>query len=92
MNAKEFGEKYPSREEKEEALKQMTDEEIDELIESQDNIYGKIFYSKFKSQRQTAFSGPTIGIIHPKGSTIKKNPDGRITIVPPRKNDEKEIK
>ena len=30
----------------------MTDEEIDELISTMDNIHGKIFYSKFKSQRE----------------------------------------
>ena len=90
MNAKEFGEKYPTRVEKEEALKRMTDDEIDELIKSQDNIYGKIFYSRFKSQRQTAFSGPTIGVIHPKGSTVKKNEDGTVTIVHPKKNNKQE--
>lgn len=52
MNVKEFQEKYPTRAEKEEALRQMTDEEIDELISTVDNIQGKIFYSKFKSQRE----------------------------------------
>ena len=50
MNAREFGDKYPTKAEKEEALKQMSDEEIDELIETQNNVYGKIFYSKFKSK------------------------------------------
>ena len=47
MNSREFGDKYLTREEKEEALKQMTDEEIEELIRTQENLYGKIFYAKY---------------------------------------------
>lgn len=50
MNAKEFGKLYPTKAEKEEALRQMSDDEIDELIKTQNNVYGKIFYSKFKSK------------------------------------------
>lgn len=45
---KEFSAKYPTRAEKEEALKKMSDEEIDALIADCPNIQGKIFYSKFK--------------------------------------------
>lgn len=45
---KEFQKKYPTKAEKEEALRNMTNEQIDELIEDNPNIYGKIFYSKFK--------------------------------------------
>lgn len=44
----EFQKKYPTREAKEEALKKMSDEEIDKLINASTNVYGKIFYSKFK--------------------------------------------
>ena len=31
----------------------------------------------------TGFAVPTIGVIHPKGSKVRKNSDGTITIVPP---------
>lgn len=41
MNSREFGDKYLTREEKEEALKQMTDEEIEELIRTQEIFYAK---------------------------------------------------
>lgn len=44
----EFQERYKTREEKEEALKEMSNEEIDKLIEAMQNIYGKIYLSKFK--------------------------------------------
>lgn len=43
----EFQEKYKTKEEKEEALKQMSDEEIQKLIDASTNPQGKIFYSKF---------------------------------------------
>ena len=45
---KEFQERYKTRKEKEEALKKMSNEEIDKLIEAMQNIYGKIYLSKFK--------------------------------------------
>ena len=48
----EFHEKYPTREEKEEALRHMSDEQIDELIDGMQNIYGKIFYSRFKKNKK----------------------------------------
>lgn len=32
----------------------------------------------------SGFSGPTIGTKHPKGTTIRKNADGTITLVPPK--------
>ena len=41
------------------------------------------------TKKKTAFSGPTIGTKYPKGSTIKRNADGTITIVPPKKNSKK---
>lgn len=37
------------------------------------------------NKRKSGFSGDPIGIVHAKGSTIKKNPDGTVTIVPPKK-------
>ena len=43
--------KYPTKEAKEEALKNMTDEEIDELIKASTNIYGKICYSSYKKKK-----------------------------------------
>ena len=48
----EFQKKYPSKQEKEEALARMPDEEIDALIKACPNIYGKIFYSKFKKTKE----------------------------------------
>lgn len=36
--------------------------------------------------KKSGFNAPTIGTIHAKGSTIKKNKDGTITIVPPKSN------
>ena len=43
-----FYEDYETREKREEALKRMSNEEIDKLIEAMQNIYGKIYLSKFK--------------------------------------------
>ncbi len=43
--------KCPTKEAKEEALKKMTDEEIDELIKASTNIYGKICYSSYKKNK-----------------------------------------
>ena len=43
-----FQKKYPTRKEKEEALKNMTNEEIDELIKATTNIQAKNFYKNFK--------------------------------------------
>lgn len=45
-----FQKKYPTRKEKEKALKEMSNEEIDRLIKASTNIQGKIFYSKFKKK------------------------------------------
>lgn len=36
------------------------------------------------AKKGTGFQAPTIGTVHPKGSTIKKNADGTITIVEPK--------
>lgn len=54
MNIKEFNILYPTREDKERALADMPDDEIDELIKQCDNIYGKIFYSSFKSEKMAS--------------------------------------
>ena len=48
--ASEFQEKYPTKQDKEEALKKMTNDEIDELINACPNIYAKICYSSFKKK------------------------------------------
>lgn len=47
----EFQKDYPSRKQREEKLKDMTDAEIDVLIDSCGIIQGKIYYSKFKKGR-----------------------------------------
>ena len=44
---KKFQKLYKTREEKEEALRSMSDNDISFLIYCMDNIHGKIFYSKF---------------------------------------------
>lgn len=52
MTVYEFQDKYPTREEREEVLKTMTNHEIDEIIESCTVVQGKIYYSKFKTKEQ----------------------------------------
>lgn len=51
MNIIEFQEKYPTKEAREEAIKHMTDEEIDDIIRSTSNIYAKIYYSRLKNRK-----------------------------------------
>ncbi len=46
----EFQDKYPTKKDKEEALKKMTNEQIDVLINANPNIYAKICYSSFKKK------------------------------------------
>ncbi len=48
ITVSEFQEMYPTKESKEKALRAMTNKQIDELIASSSNIYGKIYYSSFK--------------------------------------------
>lgn len=43
-----FQTRYPTKHKKENALRNMTDEEIDVLIKASPSVYGKIFYSSFK--------------------------------------------
>lgn len=47
INVDEFQEKYKTKKEKEEALKSMSNEEIENLIKTSTNIYGKMFYKSF---------------------------------------------
>lgn len=54
MTVTEFQDKYATKEEKIEAAKKMSDAEIDEIIDSCDNTYGKIFYSRLKKMNQIA--------------------------------------
>jgi hypothetical protein len=44
----EFQAKYPTKAEKEEALRGMSNDQIDELIAASSNIQAKIFYASFK--------------------------------------------
>ena len=46
-----FQKKYKTSEDKEQILKQMENQDIDFLIYCSDNIYAKMFYSKFKKKR-----------------------------------------
>lgn len=48
MNIEEFQNLYPTREEREEKLKAMSNEEINKIIESCGTVQGKIYYSRFK--------------------------------------------
>lgn len=50
ITAEEFNGLYKTKQEKEVVLQKMTKEEIDHLIITCPNIYGKIFYSKFKKK------------------------------------------
>lgn len=47
LNVDEFQEKYKTKEQKENALKKMSNEEINNLIKTSTNIYGKNFYKSF---------------------------------------------
>lgn len=47
INVDEFQEKYKTKAEKDEALKNMSNEEIENLIKTSTNIYGKMFYKKY---------------------------------------------
>ena len=47
----EFQRKYPTKAEKEEALSNMSNEQIDELINDTVNVQAKIFYSRFKKKK-----------------------------------------
>ncbi len=39
--------------------------------------------------KKCSFNGPCIGTVHPKGSRIKKNPDGTVTVIEPKKKKKK---
>jgi hypothetical protein len=52
MKVYEFQDLYPTREEREEKLKTMNNEEIDEIIKSCGTVQGKIYYSKFKKEEK----------------------------------------
>ena len=96
---KRFQEMYPTREMKASALKEMPNEQIQNLIDACPNIQGKIFYASFKKNEEEAktlddtlligfgFAAPAIGEVLPKGTKIIKNPDGTVTLVPPDKED-----
>ena len=34
-------------------------------------------------QKGSGFEAPAIGTIYPEGSTIRRNPDGTVSIIPP---------
>lgn len=38
-----------------------------------------------KQQSKSGFNAPVYGTVHAKGSKIKKNPDGTISIIEPKK-------
>ena len=38
-----------------------------------------------KKKKGTGLQAPAIGSISPKGSTIKRDKNGRITVIPPKK-------
>ena len=46
----DFQQKYPTRADKEKALRRMSDSQIDKLISANPNVQAKIFYSKFRSE------------------------------------------
>ena len=48
--------------------------------------------STAKNSRKSGFNVPTYGTLHPKGTKIKKNPDGTITLVEPDEKKKKSTK
>jgi hypothetical protein len=52
MTAMEFQKLYPTKEEREEAIKRLPDEEIDEIINSCGTVQAKIYYSQLKKRNQ----------------------------------------
>lgn len=46
----EFQKKYPTKSEKENALRNMTNAQIEELIKASNNIQAKAFYASFKKK------------------------------------------
>ena len=52
MTAMEFQKLYPTKEEREEAIKGLPDEEIDEIINSCGIVQAKIYYSQLKKRNQ----------------------------------------
>lgn len=46
----DFQKKYPTKESKEKALKEMSNTAIDALIADSTNIQAKVFYKKFKKE------------------------------------------
>lgn len=79
-----FQKAFPTKKERQLALENMTNEGIDKLVDASFMPQAKAFYSSFK---KTGFDAPTVGIVHPKGSTIRYNDDGTVTIVHPSKDE-----
>lgn len=75
-----FTKAFITKREKEMILKRMTNEQIDELAAASLTHQEKDY---FRSFRGTGLAAPTIGVVHPKGSTVVNNEDGTITIVLP---------
>jgi len=45
-----------------------------------------------KKNPGTAFADTPVGTVHPKGTKIKRNPDGTITLIEPKKTTKKKGK
>lgn len=45
-----------------------------------------------KTKRKSGFDVPTYGTMYPKGTKIKKNPDGTITLIEPNEKKKKSTK
>ena len=52
MALQEFQEKYPTREDREEAVKSLSDQEIDKMIVGAGIVQAKIYYSRLKKRNQ----------------------------------------
>ena len=79
-----FQKAFRTNKEIETALKRMTIEQIEELIDA--GLMAKQYYYDARKRRGTGFAAPTIGTLYPKGSTIQYKEDGRIMIVSPTEN------
>ncbi|MCR5251878.1 MAG: hypothetical protein K6E50_14860 [Lachnospiraceae bacterium] len=63
---------------------------IDETREAaRDKKDDCIMVENKKRPAHSAFEGPTIGTVYPKGSILKELPDGHVTIVVPEKTGKK---
>ena len=90
-----FQKAYRTKIQKEQALREMPNAQIDNLINAAENVQAKIFYSSFKRDNEdlsrlnemlitgTGFSAPVYGEILPERTVLQKNNDETVTVLLP---------